>query len=101
VKEDNMQPENLPLLSPYFVGRRWDLANQAELRRELEKAITEDPEIDSKTTISVVPEEKGSKITAIHLNGTVGSDREKERAQQIVSVNTREEVEVVNELVVK
>jgi len=90
-----------PVVSPYFVVRPWNLANEAELRDELQKAIVEDPEIQSKADISVDTVTNGAKVSEIHLIGAVASEKEKERAKEIVTVNTRNEVKIVNELVLK
>mgnify|MGYP006298369897 CR=1 FL=1 len=89
-----------PPISPYFLAHAWHLADHKELREELQKAIFDDPEIESKGNISVNLETEGSKITEIHLLGSVGSDREKQRAEEIMSVNTKNEVKIVNELAV-
>lgn len=90
-----------PAVSPYFASNPWHLAKQNDLEDELQKAIVEDPEIASKADISVDVTTDGKKVTEIHLVGSVASDKELQRAAEIVSVNTRDEVKIVNELVVK
>jgi hypothetical protein len=83
------------------MAHAWDLADRKELREELQKAIIDDPEVENKADISVYLETEGTKVSEIHIIGSVGSEKEKQRVAEIVSVNTRNEVEVINELLVK
>ncbi len=90
-----------PPIAPYFLANAWHLADHKSLRDELQRAIVDDPEITSKTDISVDLKADGDKVSEIHLIGSVGSKKEMQRAEEIISVNTKNEVKVVNDLVVK
>ncbi|MFP4564621.1 MAG: BON domain-containing protein [Spirochaetia bacterium] len=68
---------------------------EEELEKHLMKAIIDDPLIRDKTNISVKHEDGD-----LHLIGKVGSEDEKQRVEEIVKVNTREEKTIVNELTV-
>lgn len=90
-----------PPVAPYFAANAWNVTDTKDLRKELQKAIVQDPEIQHKADVSVDVRTDRAKVTEIHLIGSAGSDREKERAEQVVAVNTRDEVKIVNELVLK
>ena len=84
-----------PPIVPALQGEAWRSIPEKELEKHLIKAIIDDPLIGDKTNISVEHEDGD-----LHLIGKVGSEDEKQRAEEIVRVNTREEKTIVNELTV-
>ena len=89
-----------PGLFGFFALNEWNKAKPDELKKELTNAIAQDPEVTDASNIGVEPVLDGGKVVAIRLNGKAGSRKEAERAEQIVHVNTKDGVDVVNELVV-
>lgn len=82
-----------PPIMPALQGEAWRSIPEKELEKHLMQAIIDDPLIRDKTNISVNHEDGD-----LHLVGKVDSDDEKQRAEEIVRVNTREEKVIVNEL---
>lgn len=89
-----------PELFGFFALNQWNTAKPDELKRELMNAIAQDPEVTDVTNIGVEPVLEGGKVASIRLNGKTGSRKDAERAAQIVHVNTKDEVDVINEIVV-
>ncbi|MFW5801703.1 MAG: BON domain-containing protein [Spirochaeta sp.] len=71
-----------------------------ELQKHLQDALTEDPIITDPTNISVNLE-KNDKKPHLVLIGKVHSEKEKQRAEEILSVNTGDKVTIANELSVE
>lgn len=94
-----MNEQLYPTLSPFFETNMWSTTTASRLREELMKAIAQDPEITKKDNISVVIEDQTPKeIKEIGLVGEVADENERRRAEQIVQVNTKNEVPVNNQL---
>ena len=73
-----------------------------EIEKKLMDAIIEDPELDNTTNISVNIEEKGAfKDHLVHIIGKVKTKDDRDRVEEIVEKNTREEMKISNELVVE
>jgi hypothetical protein len=67
--------------------------------RLLVSAVAQDPEVEHPTNLSVfIREQSGS--PEVHLIGKVPTKREYERVEEIVSTNVKDEMAVVNEIVV-
>ncbi len=73
-----------------------------ELEKNLMQALIDDPEIGDSTNITVNFDPfANSKKGKIELLGKVESELDKNRAEEIAKVNTKDEVEVLNNLNVK
>lgn len=90
-----------PYMSRYFITHAWNIATRDELKKELQHAVVEDPLVENKANISVNPIQDGARVSHIELIGSVGSDRERKRVRQIIGVNTKDEVDIVDRLTVK
>ena len=67
--------------------------------RKLVEAVAQDPEIEHPMNLSIfIRDENGS--GEAHLIGKVPSKREYERVEEIVRTNVKDEMTVVNEIVV-
>ena len=95
-----MYQHSTPGVMPFFMNEGWKTVGVKEIKKELQAAITQDPEIQSKASISVDVVLKGVGGKEVHLIGSVADDREKHRAREIVQVNTKDEVDIVDELTV-
>lgn len=87
-----------PAVSSHFAVMRWNENSAEQLKRELLKAIVEDPEIDDSTNIGLDITHEKDKVSEIAIVGAVSSERDRQRAQRIVEVNTHDEVAIRNEL---
>lgn len=67
----------------------------------IQKAIIQDPIIEDSDKISVSFEDKGLGKGEIHLIGKVGSDKQKQRAQELAEINSKTRVDVINEIIVE
>jgi hypothetical protein len=90
-----------PTINAHFALLRWNQNSLEQLKTELLKAITEDPQISDPSNIGLDIEADGNTVTHITVVGTVKSELDRQRAQQIVEVNTQDEVSVKNELSVQ
>lgn len=89
-----------PVMGYYFMQKSWKDMDAKELVRELNKAINEDPYVRDPAAISVTVEREGSNPTVV-IVGHVSDRKVKDRVEQIVTTNTKEEIPVRNELVIK
>jgi hypothetical protein len=94
----NQTPD--PQMGAFFKVNQWNKNSVEQLKTELLKAIAEDPEISNASNIGLDLEAGIAKVERVRLVGSVGSEAERQRARRIVEVNTREELEVENELAV-
>ena len=93
---------NHPATARAFQEKPWNSMTKHELQQGLIQAFIDDPEITSNANISAVVEEENMKgPQRIKLLGTVDSEKEIERAKTLAQLNTRNEVEITNELTVK
>ncbi|MFW6312635.1 MAG: hypothetical protein ACOC2N_01975 [Spirochaetota bacterium] len=90
---------NDPRVGAFFKINRWNQNSLEQLKTELLKAISEDPEIRDATNVGLELETHGQpQVQLIRLIGSVGSEAERQRAARIVAVNTIDEVTVENDL---
>jgi hypothetical protein len=67
----------------------------------IQEAIIQDPIITDSNNVSVSFNDKALGKGEIRLIGKVGSDEQKQRAQELAESNTTDKIEVINELVVE
>ena len=96
-----MQPTNDPRVGAFFKINRWNRNSAEQLKTELLKALTDDPEIRDASKIGLEVETSGSEVTGMRLSGTVSSEHERQRARRVIEVNTHDEVEVKNDLILE
>lgn len=91
-----------PIAVRAFTEKFWHKMTKEELEQKLMDVILEDPELVDTTNISVqyTPKSK-SEDGVIELIGSVKSEQDKRRVEEIAKVNTREEIEIKNSLKVK
>ena len=90
-----------PPMAPIFISQGWRDMSTQNLEKYLIEALTDDPEISDATKISVkYTEPLSGKDGEIEILGKVASEEERERAFEIVKVNTKEEINIKNNLVV-
>lgn len=73
-----------------------------DYEKVVQEAIIQDPEIEDFHNIAV--ELKSGGLLGkeeLHLIGKVGSKRQKQRAQELAESNTKNQVHIVNEIVVE
>ena len=92
---------NEPQIGAFFKIHRWNENSIEQLKTELLKALSQDPEITDASNVGMEIESVGNEVRTIRLIGSVGSDDERTRASRLVEVNTHDEVDVKNELVVQ
>ncbi|AHC14966.1 BON domain-containing protein [Salinispira pacifica] len=83
-----------------FSATRWDEMEKKDLEKYLQQAIIDDPQVsrDSSSNISIDFRPDEGNGGGIHLIGKVKDQAELQRAGEIVKVNTRDEVQIHNEL---
>jgi hypothetical protein len=75
---------------------------EPDYEKLVQEAIVQDPEIEDSAGISVKLKDGGLLgKNELHLIGAVSSEAQKRRAQSLAESNTKRQVHVVNELVVK
>jgi hypothetical protein len=75
---------------------------EPDYEKLVQDAIIHDPEIEDSDNISVKIKDGGLLgKDEMHLIGRVGSEKQKQRAQQLAASNTKRQVHIVNEIVVK
>ncbi|MFP4114139.1 MAG: hypothetical protein ACOC2Y_04930 [Spirochaetota bacterium] len=90
-----------PQIGPFFKVRRWNENSVEQLKTELLKAIAQDPEIGDASNMGLEIGTAGNEVKSIRLIGAADSGDDRDRAARIVAVNTADEVEVKNDLVVR
>jgi hypothetical protein len=73
---------------------------EPDFEKVIQEAIYHDPIIEDSDNVSVFFKEKGLGKGEIHLIGKVGSEKQKQRAQELAVTNSKDKVTVVNEIVV-
>ncbi len=92
---------NDPRVGAFFKINRWNQNSLEQLKTELLKAISEDPEIRDASNVGLELETYGkSQVQLIRLIGSVDNEAERQRAARIVAVNTIDEVTVENDLTI-
>ena len=75
---------------------------EPDYEKLVQKAIIQDPEIQDAPNISVKLKDGGLLgKDELHLIGTVSSEDQKRRAQELAESNTKRQVHIVNEIAVK
>jgi hypothetical protein len=90
-----------PQLGARFKKNRWNENSLEQLKKELEEEIHADSGVSADSAVIVRPEASGNHVTRIAIEGHVQNETERQRVREIVAINTFEEVEVDNELVIK
>jgi hypothetical protein len=95
-------PMGFGSVRPYMALQNLDLGQVdiKELRKELQSALNEDPLITDSTNISVDIQRDGKK-PHLPLIGKVQDQKEKQRAEEILTVNTRDNATISNDLKVE
>jgi hypothetical protein len=75
-------------------------SNEPDYERVIQEAIIHDPLIEDSDNVSVSLRQKSLGKAEIHLIGKVGSEKQKQRAQELAQTNSKDKVTVINELVV-
>jgi len=73
---------------------------EPDYEKVVQEAIIHDPIIEDSDNVSVSFEDKGLGKAEIHLIGKVGSEKQKQRAQELAETNTPDKIEVINEIAV-
>lgn len=91
-----------PMAAQAFLKTTWNAMEKEELEKNLMQALIDDPEIGDSTNITVNFDPfANSNKGKIELLGKVDSELDKNRAEEIAKVNTKNEVEILNNLNVK
>jgi hypothetical protein len=77
-----------------------DKSTEPDYQQVIQEAIIQDPIIEDSDNVSVSFDDKGLGKGEIHLIGKVGSEKQKQRAQELAEINSKDRVTVVNEIVV-
>ena len=91
---------NDPQMEPHFKVNRWNENTIEQIKTELIKAISGDPQISDPSGIGLEVHTTEKGVDRIRLVGSAKDDGERQRAARVVVVNTRDEVVVQNELTV-
>jgi len=73
---------------------------EPDFEKVIQEAIYHDPIIEDSDKVSVSFKDKGFSKREIHLIGKVGSEKQKQRAQELAEINSKDKVTVVNEIIV-
>ncbi len=90
------------VVAKFFQSVNFDDTEIEEITRKLQEAIIDDPIISDPSAVSVAIEKTGLfKDGIAHLVGSVRNEEESRRVEEIVTRNTRGEINISNELQVK